>query len=183
MKLQPQNTPELARLGDLIEGMPVAMMVTLDDTGELAARPMTTLEMDANGALWFFTDLRSTKLAQLQAVNLSYADSGKSSYVSFSGQGHIDTDAVRIQELWTPWAKPWFPEGPASPDLALLKFVPRQGEFWDASSSRMVRLFAMVASIVAGKPVAMGDHDRYADLNDRANVGQAKRAPSTASGA
>jgi general stress protein 26 len=164
MKLQTQKTPELTRLGELIEDMPVAMMVTLDDNNALVSRPMTTLEMDAQGALWFFTDLRSTKLSQLHVVNLSFADSGKSSYVSLSGQGQTDIDAARIHALWTPFAKPWFPDGPTSPNLALLKFVPSAAEFWDASSSRMVRLFAMVASIVSGKPVGLGDHDSYPDL-------------------
>ena len=182
MKLHPQATPELTRLGELIEGIPVAMMVTLDESGALASRPMTTLEMDASGALWFFTDLRSNKLAQLQAVNLAFADGDKSSYVSLSGQGYIDTHQSRIQNLWTPLAKPWFPEGPASPNLALLKFVPHAAEFWDAPSSRMVRLFAMVASMVAGKPVAMGDNDRYPDLVDNSSATHGKHAarPATA---
>ena len=183
MKLHPQNTPELSRLGDLIEDMPLAMMGTVDDSGALASRPMTTLEMDADGALWFFTDLRSTKLAQLQAVNLSFADSGKASYVSLSGQGQINTDAARIRALWTPWAKPWFPDGPTSPDLALLKFVPQAAEYWDAPSSRMVRLFSMVASMVSGKPVAMGDHDRYPDLFDGNDAHQHNGRPPVAQGA
>lgn len=173
MKLHPQATPELTRLGELIEDMPVAMMVTMDDNYGLVSRPMTTLEMDAQGALWFFTDLRSTKLSQLQAVNMSFADSGQSSYVSLSGQGHTDTDADRIRALWTPFAKPWFPDGPASPNLALLRFEPSTAEFWDASSSAMVRLFAMVASIVSGKPVGMGDHASYPDLH----IGTATHPP------
>jgi general stress protein 26 len=179
----PQNTPEWARLAALIEGTPVAMMATLDDAGALTSRPMTPLAMDASGALWFFTDLQSDKLAQLQAVNLSFADAGRSSYVSLSGQGSIDTDATRIRALWTPLAKAWFPAGPESPDLALLKFVPRSGEFWDAASSRMVRLLAMAASMVSGKPVAMGDHERYPDLFDSADAQQRKREPGPAPGA
>lgn len=164
MKLQPQATAELSKLGELIEDMPVAMLTTQDASGDLVSRPMTALEMDPQGALWFFTDLRSTKLAQLRAVNLAFTDSGRSSYVSLCGSGHTVTDAAHIQALWTPFAKPWFPDGPASPNLALLKFVPAAAEYWDASSSRMVRLFAMVASIVSGKPVAMGEHDIYPDL-------------------
>jgi general stress protein 26 len=170
MKLHPQPTKELTRLGELIEDMPVAMMTTLDGGGALVSRPMTTLEMDETGALWFFVDLRSTKLAQLHKVNLSFADSGNSSYVSLSGRGHTDTDPERIQALWTPFAKPWFPDGPSSANLALLKFSPSAAEFWDANSSRMVRLFAMVASIVAGKPVVMGEHESFTDLAGHAKV-------------
>lgn len=176
MKLRSQKSAELTRLGELIEDMPVAMMTTQDEAGALVSRPMTALEMDEDGALWFFTDLRSTKLAQLRVVNLSFSDSGRSSFVSLSGQGHTDTDAARIQGLWTVFAKPWFPEGPGSPTLALLKFVPGAAEYWDASSSRMVRLFAMVASIVTGKPVAMGDHDSFPQLDS----GTAARGPSAA---
>ena len=74
MKLKPQHTPELTRLGELIEGMPVAMMATQDEVGAIVSRPMTTLEMDAQGVLWLFTDMRSTKLKQHQAVNLLFAD-------------------------------------------------------------------------------------------------------------
>ena len=170
MKLQTQATPELSRLGELISDMPVAMMTTPGLDGLLASRPMTVLEMDEHGALWFFTDLRSTKLAQLQNVNLAFADCAKSSYVSLSGRGETDTDAAHIQKLWTPFAKPWFPDGPSSPNLALLCFRPSAAEFWDSSSSCMVRLFAMVASIVAGKPMALGVHDSYAGLDAASNV-------------
>jgi general stress protein 26 len=180
MKLHPQHSHELARLGELIEGMPVAMMTTQDSDGSLVSRPMTTLEMDEQGALWFFTDLRSTKLSQLRSVNLSFADSDKSSYVSLSGQGHTDTDPIRIQGLWTPFAKPWFPDGPTSPNLALLKFVANAAEFWDAPSSRMVRVFAMVASMVSGKPVAMGEHDSFPDLNHGNDVRQRTDGPPAA---
>ncbi len=183
MKLQPQATPELTRLGELIKDMPVAMMATLDDDLVLVSRPMNALEMDAEGSIWFFTDLRSSKLTRLQAVNLSFADGDKSSYVSLSGQGHTDTDAARIHSLWTPCAKPWFPAGPTSPDLALLKFVPHAAEFWDAPSSRMVRLFAMFASMVSGKPVAMSEHDRYPDLFDSSNAPHGKHAPRPATAA
>ena len=185
MKLKPQHTPELTRLGELIEGMPVAMMATQDEAGAIVSRPITTLEMDAQGALWFFTDLRSTKLEQLQAVNLSFSDGDNASYVSLSGRGATETDAARIHGLWTPFSKAWFPDGPSSPNLALLKFVPSAAEFWDASSCRMVRLYAVVASIVSGKAVAMGEHESYPDLlgnhdnhDGRSRVGDARAMPS-----
>jgi general stress protein 26 len=173
MKLHPQPTDELARLGALIDDMPVAMMTTQDASGDLVSRPMTTLEMDETGALWFFTDLRSSKLEQLAAVNLSFADAGNAKYVSMSGHGQTLVDPVRIQDLWSPFAKPWFPDGPGSPTLALLKFVPTAAEFWDAPSSRMVRLLAMAASMVSGKPPALGDHDSFDNLGVAANAAPA----------
>jgi general stress protein 26 len=63
-----------------------------------------------------------------------------------------------IEDLWTPFARSWFPDGADSSNLALLKFVPHSAEFWDAPNSKMVRMLAMAASIVAAKPIGMGNH-------------------------
>ena len=133
-----QQRADLAEVARLIAAIPVAMLTNVEADGRLASRPMKTLEMDADGALWFFTDLRSAKVEHLRAVNLGFADAVRGSYVSLSGRGEIDLDRGRIERLWTPQALPWFPDGPASRDLALLKFVPASTDYWDAPHGRMV---------------------------------------------
>ena len=75
------------------------MLTILDDSGALASRPMTALEMDAQGALWFFTDVQSSKVENLLAVNFSFTDRDQGAYVSLSVYGEIDTDRGRIQSL------------------------------------------------------------------------------------
>jgi general stress protein 26 len=164
MKTETQSSLELTRVCELIKDMRVVMLTTVDDAGDLVSRPMTALEMDATGAIWFFTDIRSTKVAQLRKVNLACADTDSATYLSLSGHAEISGDATHIKELWSPMAKPWFPDGPDSENLVLLKFVPSAAEYWDAPSSKMVRLFALAASIVAGKPVGMGEHDNFPNL-------------------
>ena len=165
MKIATQASAELTHVAKLIENIPIAMLTTLDAEGALASRPMTILEMDAQGALWFFTDVRSSKLEQLRAVNLSFTDRGQGDYVSLSGHGEIDTDRARIRGLWTVFAKPWFPDGPESENLALLKFLPDTADYWDGPSSKMVRAFGLVASVIAGKPVALGEHGSHTALS------------------
>ncbi len=167
MNTHTQNTPALTQLCGLIEHMSVAMLTTANAQNELVSRPMAPLEMDAHGALWFFTDLRSSKVEQLRQLNLSFSDMDKSTYVSICGRGEIHADQARIDELWTAFARPWFPEGRNSADLVLLKVVPASAEYWDAPNSKMVRLFALAASIVSNKPVGMGEHDKLADLTPR----------------
>ncbi len=164
MKTETQSGPERSRVCELIKDMRVVMLTTLEDNGDLVSRPMTALEMDAAGAIWFFTDIRSTKVAQLRKVNLACTDTDSATYLSLSGRGEIIADAEHIKALWSPTAKPWFPDGPDSENLVLLKFVPSAAEYWDAPSSKMVRCFALAASIVSGKPVGMGDHDGFPDL-------------------
>ncbi|MBC7711637.1 MAG: pyridoxamine 5'-phosphate oxidase family protein [Rhizobacter sp.] len=165
MKIEPQSSDELTRLSKLVEGMSVAMMTTVDDDDALVSRPMSPLEMDSHGAMWFFTDLRSEKIEHLRSVNLSFSDADKSTYVSISGRGEVHAEQARIDQLWTPFARPWFPDGKDSGNIALLKFVPSTAEYWDAPHSKMVRMFAMAASIVASTPIGIGDHDTLTGLS------------------
>jgi general stress protein 26 len=69
MKIASQTSAELTHVAKLIENAPIAMLTTMDDDGALDSRLMTTLEMDAQGALCFFTDVQSSKVEQLRAVN------------------------------------------------------------------------------------------------------------------
>lgn len=164
MKIAPQSSTELIELGKRVDGIDIVMMTTLDADGALGSRPMAPIEMDAKGAIWFFTDLRSEKIEHLRVVNVAFSDEGNATYVSISGRGEIHAERAHIEKLWTPFVRPWFPDGPESTNLALLKFVPETAEYWDAPNSKMVRMFAMAASIVAAKPIGMGEHETLTDL-------------------
>ena len=170
MKTETQASASLAHAAKLIDDIPIAMLATVEADGALASRPMATLEMDANGALWFFTDLRSSKVEHPRVANLSFTDMAHEAYVSLSGRREIDTDRGRIERLWTALAKPWFPDGPDSPDLALLKFIPDAADYWDAPNSKMVRAFGVIASMLAGKPIAMGEHGSHTGLSSAASA-------------
>jgi len=164
MKIASQNSPELIQLGKLIENISVAMLTSLDNEGKLLSRPMSPLEMDRQGALWFFTALAADKADHLHTLNLSFTDPQHGIYVSLSGHGELQTDIEHIRRLWSPLARPWFPDGPDAGNLALLKFVPDSAEYWDAPHGKMLRMFAMVASIAASRPVDMDDNDRFTHL-------------------
>lgn len=170
MKTETQASASLAHAAKLIDDIPIAMLATVEADGALASRPMATLEMDANGALWFFTDLRSSKVEHLRVANLSFTDMAHAAYVSLSGRREIDTDRGRIERLWTALAKPWFPDGPGSPNLTQLKFIPDAAAYWDAPNSTMVSAFGVIASMVAGKPIAMGEHGSHTGLSSAASA-------------
>ena len=164
MKIVPQSSTELIDLAKRVDGIKIVMMTTLDPEGALVSRPMSPIEMDSTGAIWFFSDLRSEKVEHLRVVNVAFSDEDNATYVSISGRGEIHAERAHIEQLWTPFARPWFPEGPESTNLALLKFVPDTAEYWDAPNSKMVRMFAMAASIVASKPIGMGEHETLTNL-------------------
>ncbi len=153
MKTEKQNRPELTRLCQLIQHMTVSILTTIDDGGVLVSRPMLPLYLDANCALWFFTDLRSEKIKHLDAINLNFVDSTRATYVTFSGHGELNTQRSYINRLWTPFAKPWFPDGPDSCNIALLKFVPDMVEYWDSLSLKMERILSIGGSAADVHPI------------------------------
>lgn len=164
MKIQIQPNAELTHLAKLIQPMDsVAMLTTHDADGAMVSRPMAPLEMDAHGALWFYTHRNSAKIEQLRQVNLCFVDAERGTYVSLSGHGDIVDDREHIKRLWSPLARPWF-HGPDADDLTLLKFTPQAADYWDAVDTKMVRLFANLVSVVAAKPLGMGEHGHLAHL-------------------
>jgi general stress protein 26 len=161
VKIAAQTRTELVPVARLIDGIPIAMLTTIEDDGALASRPMLALELDALGALWFYMDIQSPVVLHLRAVNLSFTNIARGIYVSMSGRGEIDTDPGRMQRLWTTLAESWFPEGSDAPHLALLKFVPDSVDRWDLPGKGMVRAFGAMADVAAGQvalPSGRGSH-------------------------
>lgn len=163
MDVQKQDNPELQKIAELVSEIKFAMLTTEESDGMLRSRPMATMQMDAEGQLWFFTGESSPKVAeatQHRQVNLSYSRSDKQDYVSISGTCEIVRDKQKMAELWSPWIKPWFPDGLDDPDLALLKITINHAEYWDAPGSVAKRLYGLAKGIVTGNTDALGTHGR-----------------------
>jgi general stress protein 26 len=153
MKVESQSCKELTRLSKLIEAIPAAAMLTsLDFGGALMSKPITPLEMDGDGAIWFFIDLRSCGISHLCMTNLNFHHDLSGTYLSISGCCEINKNHAHIERLWTDSAKFWFPDGPQAINLVLLKFVPYSAEFWDVSNGMMVNLYSMFAKVISSNP-------------------------------
>ncbi|MCB1624203.1 MAG: pyridoxamine 5'-phosphate oxidase family protein [Pseudomonadales bacterium] len=162
MKLESQRTDELTRLGELVAKIGIGMLTTVADQGTLRSRPLATLKMDAEPALWFLTSISSAKINELDESGLasvSYSD-GQSHFISVSGKTQIIRDREVISELWTPLAKTWFPAGVDDPDLAALKVQVHQAEYWDGPDGRLTQLYALTKAAITGDDDALGDHEK-----------------------
>lgn len=158
MKIEPQKSPNLSQLGQLLKNMSVCMLTNLNDEGALVSRPMSPHHMCKEGHIWFLTNQYSNKVKHLAALNLAFSNESDSTYVSLSGVGEIVLDQDLIKKYWSVLAKPWFPDGVNSHELSLLKFSTEVADYWDAPHCKMMRLVAMAASIVTAKPVGLGEH-------------------------
>lgn len=96
METAPQSNASFTHVALLIEDLSMALLTTVETDGTLTNRPMAALEMDASGAHWFFTDLRSSQVEQRRVANLSFTDPERGTCVLLSGRVEIDTDRARI---------------------------------------------------------------------------------------
>lgn len=161
MHKQKQSDADLEKLADLIEESRIAMLTTAEPDGTLRSRPLATLQLDAQGALWFFTSASSPKVDEIERhrrVNLSYLNPRDEDYVSISGIAETVRNRAKMRELWTPWVKPWFPRGLDDPDLVLLKVTIEQAEYWDAPDSSAKRLYGLANALATGDTRALGDN-------------------------
>lgn len=161
MDIQHQNDRDLEQVAALVKEIRFGMLTTEAEDGTLRSRPMTTLQMDADGALWFFTALDSAKLDDAHAhreVNIAYARPDKQDYLSISGSASVVRDREKMKALWTPWIKPWFPQGLDDPNLALLAVRVSEAEYWKAPGSAPLRLYGLAKGIVTGNTDAIGEN-------------------------
>jgi general stress protein 26 len=152
---------DLDALGQLIDGIEVAMLTTHAADGSLVSRPLQTLELDANGDLVFFTSVESGKVDELAAnpdVNVAYADVDANRYVSIRGRARIDRDRATIEELWSPAQKVFFPEGRNDPRLAVLRVRVRDAAWWDAAGNFVERWFDFARALLSEEASDLGKH-------------------------
>jgi general stress protein 26 len=161
-----RHSPEAIRkFNELVNDINFAMLTTEQTDGYLRSRPMATQQADDEGNLWFFTGLSTPKVLEIrehQQVNVSYANPEKQSYVSVNGTAQVVRDRNKMKELWNPLYRAYFPNGLEDPDLSLIKVRINEVEYWDSSSSRMVRMAGWIKALVTGDREAMGEHGKIA---------------------
>ena len=165
MKLETQANADLRKLGQLIDGIEVAMLTTHAADGSMVCRPLQTLKLDTNGDLVFFTAADSGKLAELAKnpdVNLAYAHPGKQHYVSVRGRARTDRDRATIDDLWSMPQKIFFPGGKDDPSLVVLRIRVRDAAYWEAADNFVARALDFARGVLGGDPSDLGEHGKLA---------------------
>ena len=160
------NTDDpITRLRELTTDQRTVMLTTQTGSGAtpragLEARPLTVLDADERGSIWFLVSRSSDWVATLRAGTPSVAtgsDDDDGSWFSVSGTVYLVDDRSRIAELWNPVAGAWF-EGPDDPDLVAVRVQADELSWWDSPSSGLVRLFKIAKAALGGDADDVGDH-------------------------
>ncbi len=167
MKSEPGSRDERRELGELLQGIKVAMLCTLARNGWLVSRPLYTRERRFDGDLYFFTAIDSDKVDELAAhphVNLAYADPEQDRYISIAGEADVLRDRLMIDELWNErFDRLYFSQGRDDPALALLKVRVLTADVWSAGENALLRAFNFVGAMITGDGSELGEH-RHVDL-------------------
>lgn len=157
-----EHETQLKKLRDLVTDIDFCMLTTIAEDGSLHSRPMSINgEIEQNGDLWFFTYADSAKVAELdqaEQVNVSFSAPDKQRYVSMAGKAQLVRDRAKMQELWKPELKAWFPQELNEPGIALLKVTTEIAEYWDAPAGWVAKTIGFVKAAATGEKASSGEN-------------------------
>jgi general stress protein 26 len=157
------GTEGLAKIGELVKDVHIAMMTTVAKDGTMSSRPMAVQDVEgfkSTGSMWFLTREGSEKINEVEHdrhVTLTFAEPKDSIYVAAKGRASVISDRAKIKELWNPMYKAWFPKGEDDPDIAVLKVDVFEADYWEATSGKVVMMAKYAVAAVTGGKVEVGE--------------------------
>ncbi|MFR9781010.1 pyridoxamine 5'-phosphate oxidase family protein [Micromonospora sp. MS34] len=150
------------RVTELVRDARICLLTTTSVDGRLVSRPMALQDTEFDGDLWFFTYADSAKVRQIRVnpeVNVGFSDQRRHAWVSVAGTAQEGWDAARAERLWSPLLRPWFPDGPDTSGLTLIKVHAGSAEYWDAPGGAAVNLLGARAAVTGRPPRARANHE------------------------
>lgn len=148
-----QDKEAIEKLRDLVNSVQICMFTTIDGDNKIVSRPMSTSHIDEEGNIWFFTNEFSEKVQEVSKdniVDLIYSHPTKNIYLSIRGTCSLVIDRKKMEELWKPELKTWFPDGLEDSKVCLIKVASEEGYFWNHQTSRMRQFIHTLGSITKG---------------------------------
>ncbi|UYQ94577.1 pyridoxamine 5'-phosphate oxidase family protein [Chitinophaga horti] len=148
------GTEAIAKLKELVDAANICIFVTNLAETPLSSRPMSTMKVDDDGCLWFFSKENTEKEHEIKndnRVQLFYSNKNSSEYLSVYGEAELLKDRQKVEELWTPIAKAWFTEGKDDPTIEIIKVTPRDAYYWDTKNNKAVSLLKIAVGAVTGR--------------------------------
>lgn len=140
---------ERQRIRQLIQRAGVSVLMTHDDRGAVAGRPMLPLLLDHDPHIYFLTRQSSRKVTQITvqprvAVTVISADC----YVVVAGRACVIRDPALIRQLWHPSYRAWFADGKNDREASVLQVIVERVDYWEPPRSHVVRLLQALKAVL-----------------------------------
>lgn len=155
-----EHTDGVAKVAAIVKDVRIAMLTTIDDDGHLVSRPMAVQHVEFDGDLWFVSDGDARKIHQIQhgaRTNVSFSSNG--AWLSVAGEAEVLQDRQKLEELWNPALTAWFPDGPDTPGVTLVRIHADTAEYWDAPGSRVTTLISYAKAKIKGERAEIGENE------------------------
>jgi len=159
------NEEALKKMKSAVESIGICMMAAIGGDG--ASRPMSVAGCDDNGDIWFFTKKitgAGEEAGSQQKVALHFSSPAKLNFLCVLGDSALVNDKTKMEELWNPMMKTWFPDGLETPGITLIRVDPASAHYWESSASRIELLYSWAKAQITGSP-ADGSEGRSGSLD------------------
>lgn len=151
---------DIDRVWDIIEKVGVCMLTT-QFAGGLRARPLEARPDREARLIFFVTDVHSPKEDEVAAapdVGIVFIDADEKAYLSITGRASVLRDVEKTKAVWRKTDEVWWPDGPGSLDVSLLRIEPSTAELWDGPASAAVTAFEFVKARLTGQEPNLGEN-------------------------
>ncbi len=119
------------KVWDMIEKIDICMFVTKTSSAP-RGRPMSTIAMRDEGAIYLLTEATSSAAQDVEAdgtVLLSYQGSGD--HLAVAGTATVVSDMALVKRLWSTGAQVFWPDGPEASNVLAIEVDPDRADYWN----------------------------------------------------
>ena len=141
----------LQDLAKKIADIDFTMLTTRTDGGALSARPMSNNgDVEYDGDSWFFSEDSSRGVADIEKdPNVVLTLQGKIGllgkppiFIGIEGKAELIRDIALFVRHWNKDMERWWPEGPTTPGIVLIKVHAQRIHYWDGEDQGEVLVSA-----------------------------------------
>ena len=146
------------KIKGIAEDVDFCMMATNLTVQPLSVIPMSTKEVDSDGAIWFLSNKDSDHNADIisdPTTQLLYSGTSEMKFLSVYGTSEIIHDRDTIAKLYSSADNAWF-DGKDDPNITAIKFKPSEAAYWSNDGNKLVTLFKLAKAAVTGENQDIG---------------------------
>jgi len=163
------NQEKEKKLLEILHEFKVCMFTTHDQSEGFYSRPMAITEIDQEDCIWFITNKGSTQLKVLHLSDqaLITAQNGFTTSLTLNGNAEEINNNSKLKSIWKPVYDVWFKDGIEDPEVTLIKFTAKSGEYWDNSGMLKIKyLIDMTKAKITGEKIRLNNPE----INSRVNL-------------